>query len=206
MKKILIFPCNGNGIEALSCMPDDVEVIGFVDDTKEKQGTVVFGVKVYSREAFALFPDAMVIGVPGSPTSFMKRAEVIQSLGISQDRFATVIHPRATVSKFAVIGSNVLIMAGAVLTANCTIGDHVCILPNTVIHHDSEIGEYTLIGSNVTVAGFVRIGANCYIGSGSSVINGIYIGQRVLIGMGSNVIRSVDSDLRMVGNPARLLS
>ena len=205
MKKVLIFPCNGNAIEALSCMPADREVIGFVDDTSEKQGTAVFGIPVYSRDAFRNFPDAEVLAVPGSPTSFMNRAVLIQSLGLEAKRYAQIIHPRASVSPLASIGTNVLIMSGAVLTANCKIGDHVCLLPNTVIHHDSSVGDYTLIGSNVTVAGYVSIGANCYIGSGSSIINGIEVGERVLIGMGSNVIRSVQSDSKMVGNPARAL-
>jgi sugar O-acyltransferase (sialic acid O-acetyltransferase NeuD family) len=205
MQKVLIFPCNGNGIEALCCIPPDMQVIGFVDDTLEKQGTSVFGVKVYSRDAFKLFPDAQVLAVPGSPTSFMRRAEIIDGLHIAPERFARVIHRNATISPFASIGKNVLIMAGVVLTANCTLGNHVCVLPNSVIHHDSVVGDYTLVGSNVTIAGYVRVGENCYIGSGTSIINGIEIGKRVLVGMGSNVIRSIESDKKMVGNPARSL-
>lgn len=205
MKQLLIFPFNGNGLEALSCLGDTFEFIGFMDDTPEKQGHNALGFQVYSRKALQDFPEALVLAVPGSPLSYLGRQPVIESLGIPAERFATVVHPKADVSGLAKIGKNTLIMSGAVLTSNCIIGNHVCILPNTVIHHDSQIGDYCLLGSNVTVAGNTSIGNTCYIGSGTSIINGIHIGEKTLIGIGSNVIRSIGPELKAVGNPARLL-
>jgi hypothetical protein len=38
VRPLLIFPCNGNGLKALDCLGDANELIGFVDDTPEKQG------------------------------------------------------------------------------------------------------------------------------------------------------------------------
>src|SRR5687768_3068122 len=133
MKKLLIFPFNGNALEALDCIGDAFEVVGFVDDTPAKQGKTSTGIRVFSRDAFADFPEAMVLAVPGSPSSYLSRKEVISGLGVSRERFATVVHPRASVSPLASVGRNTLIMAGVVLTSNCTVGDHVCILPNSVI-------------------------------------------------------------------------
>jgi sugar O-acyltransferase (sialic acid O-acetyltransferase NeuD family) len=205
MKPLLIFPYNGNGLEALSCLGDKYEFIGFIDDTPEKLGKTASGFNVFTRQALTDHPEAQVLAVPGSPASYMNRHSVIESLGISSERFATVIHPSANVSPLAKIGHNCLLMANVVLTSNCVIGDHVCILPNTVIHHDSAIGDHTLIGSNVTVAGNTQVANNCYIGSGSSLINGITVGERSLIGMGSNVIREVKAGSRIVGNPGKPL-
>lgn len=199
---LLIFPCNGNGLEALDCLGEEYLMIGFVDDTPEKQGTRSSGFPVLPRAALQEYPSAQVLAVPGSPTSYRRRQRVIDGLRIEPDRFARVIHPTARVSGLARIGHNVLIMAGVVITSNAVIGDHVCILPNTVIHHDVTIGDWTLVGSNVSVAGNVRVAANCYIGSGARIINGINIGERALLGLGSNVIRSVHPDTTVVGNPA----
>lgn len=202
-KPLLIFPCNGNGVEALDCLGDKNGLIGFIDDSPEKQGTQVHGYPVFGREALSRYPAAQLLALPGSPSSYRLRRNVIESLGIPEERFATVVHPLARVSPLAQIGRNVLIMAGVVITSNAVIGDSVCILPNTVVHHDVVVGSWTLIGSGVTVAGSVVIGENCYVGSGSAIIHGVTIGDQALIGLGSNVIRDVAPGQRVAGNPAR---
>lgn len=205
MKRLFIFPFNGNGLEALDCLGDGFELIGFIDDIAEKQGQNKFGQMVYPRSQLLKMPEALVLAVPGSPSSFKARKKIIDDLLIVPERFATVIHPKASVSPLAKIGKNVLIMAGVVITSNVIIEDHVCILPNTVIHHDTVVGKYTLIGSNVTIAGNVSIDENCYIGSGSKIINGVTIGAFTLIGLGTSVIKSLPSNVKVVGNPARIL-
>ena len=203
--KLLIFPYNGNGLEALDCIGENFEFLGFVDDTPEKIGKTQYGQNVYGREAFDMFHDASVLAVPGSPKSYKVRQNIISGLGISEKRFATVIHPRALISSIAQVGYNVLIMGGVVIPGNAIIGDHCCILPNTTVHHDVLIGDYSLIGSNVTIAGHSVIGENCYIGSGSNIINNISIGKNTLIGLGTNVVKSLPENVSAIGNPARIL-
>jgi sugar O-acyltransferase (sialic acid O-acetyltransferase NeuD family) len=202
---LLIFPYNGNGLEALACIGEQYRFIGFIDDTPEKIGISQYGFEVFDRKVLTKRPDALVLAVPGSPASYKSRRQVIASLELTQERFATVIHPKATISPFATIGSNVLIMAGVVITSNAVIGSHTCILPNTVIHHDVTIGDWSLVGSNVTIAGNTKVEKNCYIGSGTSLINNIVVGANTLIGLGSNVINSMPRDAKAVGNPARQL-
>ncbi|MGZ8905428.1 MAG: acetyltransferase [Methylobacter sp.] len=199
---LLIFPYNGNGIEALDCIGSGYRFIGFVDDTPQKRGIDPNGYSVFDRDAFARFPDACILAIPGSPGSYRTRKELIQGLGVAEERFARVIHPAARVSPLASIGYDVLIMAGVVITSNALIGSHICILPNTVIHHDVVVGDWGLIGSNVTIAGNTVVEENCYIGSGSSIMNGLRVGTGALVGLGSNVIRNVPADARVAGNPA----
>jgi sugar O-acyltransferase (sialic acid O-acetyltransferase NeuD family) len=205
MEQLLIFPYSGNGLEALSCIGDKYELVGFVDDAIEKQGKTSFGPVVYSREAFEKFPNAKVLAVPGSPQSYKIRKQIIDGLNLSEERFASIIHPDASISNLSEIGRNVLIMAGVVLTSNCIIGDHVCILPNTVIHHDSAVGAYSLVGSNVAIAGNTKVGFSCYIGSGTNIINGITIGDYTIVGLGSNVIKSMPENSKVAGNPAKTI-
>jgi UDP-perosamine 4-acetyltransferase len=202
-KKLLIFPYNGNGIEALDCiLEEEYDFIGFIDDSLDK----LIGKHphdVFNRDILNQQPETFVLAVPGSPSSYLKREQFIQSLGINKERFITLIHPTASIGKGVKIGFNTLIMAGVVLTSNAIVGNHVCILPNTVIHHDCLINDYSLIGSNVVVAGGTVLGKNCYIGSGSNVFNGIEIGNNSLVGMGSNVIKSISNNLIVAGNPAK---
>lgn len=204
-RSLLIFPCNGNGLEALDCLGTQFACRGFVDDTPEKQAVGRAGHRVFDRGALSEFADDEVLAVPGSSASFVSRRALIEGLGVPRERFARVIHPGAHVSPQAQVGTNVLIMAGVVVTSNARIGDHVCVLPNTVIHHDVVIDDWTLIGASVTIAGGVHIGPNAYVGSGTRIINDVEIGARALIGLGSNVIRPVDADSVVAGNPARRL-
>jgi sugar O-acyltransferase (sialic acid O-acetyltransferase NeuD family) len=204
-KKLVIFPFNGNGLEALDCISfDDYELIGFIDDDPQKKSAHY---DIYSREILQKYKELQILAVPGSASSFRKRKEIISSLRIASDsRYITAIHPRACIGRNVKIGVNCLIMAGVVLTSNACINDHVCVLPNSVIHHDALVDEFTLIGTNVVVAGGTTIGKSCYIGSGTNIINGISIGDESLIGLGSNVLRSVTGNAKMVGNPARDLN
>jgi sugar O-acyltransferase (sialic acid O-acetyltransferase NeuD family) len=203
-KKLIIFPFNGNALEAYDCLGNNFELVCFVDDEVSKYGHYD-GIPITSRKAIEEHPDALILAVPGSPTSYKKRKEFIDSLNIPTERFATVIHPNASVSKLASIGFNTLIMAGVVVTSNAVIGNNVCILPNSVVHHDSIVGDYTLIGSGVVIAGGTHVKQNCYVGSRSSLINGISVGEFTLVGMGSNVVSSVEANSVIIGNPAKPL-
>ncbi|MGN7204109.1 NeuD/PglB/VioB family sugar acetyltransferase [Pedobacter sp. SAFR-022] len=202
-RKLVIFPYNGNGIEALDCIDHEVyEVIGFIDDD---QGKCSSNHKIFRRSIIEDYSELLVLAVPGSPSSFRNRNENINSLKLNPDRFITAIHPRASIGRNVSIGYNCLIMAGVVITSNAIIKNHVCILPNSVIHHDVKVNDYTLIGSNVVIAGGTSIGKNCYIGSGTNVINGVQIGDKALVGLGSNVIRSISENTTVAGNPALVL-
>jgi sugar O-acyltransferase (sialic acid O-acetyltransferase NeuD family) len=202
---LFLFPCNGNAKEALDAVGNSWNVLGFIDDNAELHGTNCMGYTVFDRTVLSQFQNARVLAVPGAPHSFHLRKEIIDSLGISEERFATIIHPNANIGNEVKIGRNCLIQAGVVLTSNAEIQDHVVVLPNSVVHHDTQVGSYVMIGSNVTIAGNVRIGSKCYIGSGSSIINGIEIGNECLVGMGSVVIRSVISNSKIAGVPAKQL-
>jgi len=205
MEKLLIFPFNGNGIEALDCIREQYEVVGFIDDNPSKHGKTSFGFEVFGRDFINKYEEIKILAVPGNPQNFRERLRIINELHIPYERYATVIHPGASISPFATIGKNVLIMAGVVVTSNAIISDHVCILPNSVIHHDSVLGAGTLVGSNVLIAGSVLIGENCYIASGSNVINGISVGKGTLLGLGTNLLKNTPEGSKVIGNPGRLV-
>lgn len=204
-RTLLIFPCNGNGLEALDCLTETNRFLGFVDDALEKQGCRVCGFPVFDRSAFMTHSEAAVLAVPGSPTTFRTRRQVIERLAVDARRFTNVLHPTAAVSRRASLGNNVLIMAGAVIAGNAVVGDNVCVLPNSVIHHDVVIGSWSLIGSAVAIAGGAVVEENCYVGSGSSIMQGVRLGAFSMIGLGSNVIRDVGPGAVVAGNPARNL-
>jgi sugar O-acyltransferase (sialic acid O-acetyltransferase NeuD family) len=202
-EKLLIFPFNGNGLEALDCMDfDKYDFIGFIDDDADKRSTEY---DIFPRSILRKYPEFRVLAVPGSPSNYHQREKVINALEINIDRYITVIHRSASVGRNVSIGYNCLVMAGVVITSNAYLHNHICVLPNSVIHHDVVIKNFTIIGSNVAIAGNTTIGKSCYIGTGSNIINGIQIGDYSLVGLGSNVIKNVAAAAMVVGNPAREL-
>ncbi len=216
MQHLFIFPCGANGVEALDCLTDDTQFLGFIDDDKQKQGEFQFNnstlnFKVFDRNFYKKFlekyKNLKFLVCVGSPNNFRERKAIIEDfckdLNIQKQQLVTIIHPSAKISKYAQIGSNCLIMAGVVITHNAKIGNNVIILPNSVIHHDTEIGDFTCIGANVVIAGNVKISESCYIGSGTTILQNIQIGTKTMVGMGTNVIRDIGENKTVVGNPAR---
>lgn len=205
---LLIFPCNGNAREAVDALGDEFHLLGFVDDEPVKSWPSAWELgpwAVMDRSGLSRHPRAHVLAVPGSEKSYLQRRAVIESLGIADDRWATVIHPRASVSPRATIGRNVLVMAGAVICADAVVGDHVVVLPQAVIHHDCQVGDFTLVCSGTVLAGGVHVGRNCYLGSRTSVRPSLRIGDGALTGMGSVVLGDVPESFRVAGIPARPL-
>ncbi len=211
-KKIILFPFGGNAKEslisilAINSIKKEWDVVGFIDDNSSTWGKSYYGIEVKGgREVLKVFPDSLVLAVPGNPNDYFKRSDIIEGLGVKRSCYATIIHPSTVISPDACIGHNTLIMANVVISCGVKIGNHCIILPNTVISHDSVIGDYCCIGSNVSVSGNVSIESECYIGSGVSIRENICIGKKSLIGIGSNVVSDIKEGVVAVGNPAKVI-
>lgn len=211
-KKLLLFPFSGNAreaasvVEAINHQQKTWHLLGFVDDDPKKHGLRFGAYSVLGgREQLAHNKEAFVLAVPGRPETFRQRQTLIASLEVEPERFATIIHPSASIGIGCTIGINTLLMANIVLTADVSVGQSVVILPNTVISHESTVGDYCLIGSNVSVSGNVTLGNNCYLGSGARVIQETKIGEKSLVGLGSVVIKHVPPGSVVAGNPARII-
>jgi sugar O-acyltransferase (sialic acid O-acetyltransferase NeuD family) len=200
---LIVLGFGGNAIDFFETISHSYNIIGFVDDDESKHTSHYNGIKVYGREFLEKNNNTKVISMIGSEKTFRIRNKIIDKFKISLHRFATIIHPNATVSANANIGYDVIIMSGVVITSNARIGNHIFILANTVMHHDVEIEDYTLLGSNISLAGHVKIGRNCFIGSCTSVKNNISIGEYSIVGMSSNIVKNLPSYSKSFGNPAK---
>ncbi len=204
-RDIVLIGLSGNTREMLEIIELQHRVLAILDDSHRLQGSTYADVPVRPIEALAEYPDALVLCLVGSAGSFPARPGLIGSLNVTPDRFATIVHPQAQVSRHACLGHGTMVCYGTTITAGARVGNHVVVMPQTVIHHDAEIGDYSLIGSHATIAGKVRIGAGSYIGSASSLRDGVSVGAGALVGMAANVVADVPPGVVVVGNPARVL-
>jgi sugar O-acyltransferase (sialic acid O-acetyltransferase NeuD family) len=185
---------------------DDFAIAGFLDDDPARQGQTVAGFPVLGPiSAAANFPNAVFVCGIGSPKSFQSKSELIARIGMPAERFATLVHPAASVSRSALLGPGTVILGNTTICSSVRIGAHVMMLPNCVVGHDTIINDYCIFAAGVTVSGMVTIARGCYIGAGSTVREGVSIGEGALVGMGAVAVRDVAAGAWVAGNPARLL-
>lgn len=213
-KKIVILGTNGNCVDIYETIEDInarqgrrvYECLGFLDDNPELHGKALCGMEILGPLTKAgELDDCWAVNGIGSPTNHLRKEDIIARTNLPLERFETIIHPSATVSRSAEFGRGTVVFDQVSVNSNARIGNHVVILPLSVISHDVVIGDYTCITGGVCISGGAHIGRHCYLGSNSSIIGGVTIGDSSLIGMGSVVLDDVADGCVVVGAPARFL-
>jgi sugar O-acyltransferase (sialic acid O-acetyltransferase NeuD family) len=213
-RKVIILGTGGNSIDILDTINDlnsssrksVYECVGFLDDDEGSRNRVIHGVKVLGPLSAANgLGDCCFVNGIGNSTTFLKKDAIISKTGIPLEKFVTIIHPSASVSKMANLGFGTVVLQNVAIASNVKIGNHVIILSNSVVNHDDLIGDYTCITTGVCISGGVRVGKSCYLGANSAIIENIEIGDYCLTGIGSVVLKSVPGNSVVVGNPARFL-
>jgi sugar O-acyltransferase (sialic acid O-acetyltransferase NeuD family) len=180
-------------------------VLGFVDDDVALHGTTRSGVPVLGDVGSVAGMDAAVVVCVGNPRNYTARRQIVERLGLPAGRYATVVHPAASVGTGCTVGPGSVLLAGTVLTADVTVGAHVAVMPQAVLTHDDRVGDYATVASGVRLGGGAVLGEGAYVGAGALVREGVTVGAWSLVGMGSVVLRDVPPAQVWAGNPARLL-
>ena len=193
-------------VHAMNLGGADWNLVGYIDDDprmrgEEIDGTVVLG----SRDRIPHFPDASLVVCTGRPSDYVSRMRIVRELGLGPERYATIIHPSAAVSRSSSVGPGSVLLAHVTLTAAVSIGAHVAIMPQVTLTHDDVIDDFTTIASGVSVGGGVRVEQCAYLGAGALIREARTIGAYSLIGMGAVVTRDVPSGEVWAGVPARRL-
>lgn len=193
-------------VDALNARTPMWKVAGFLDDAQPK-GTQFLGHEILGRLADASqFAEAWFLNTIGSDRSFRQRPRLIESTRIPTERFATLIHPQASVSGRATLGAGVYVNPGVVIAGNVKIGNHVSLCPGCILGHDAMVDDYAVLAPGAVVSGFVHIGACSYLGGASVIRQRVRIGAQALVGMGAVVLRDVGEGATVIGNPGRILA
>jgi sugar O-acyltransferase (sialic acid O-acetyltransferase NeuD family) len=192
-----------------ACIPalgQSLRLLGFLDDNPALVGHTVDGVPVLGPSA-AVYdaPYAGVVLCVGSPRDPLSRMRLADRLDLPPQRYATVVHPTASVSVDSVLGPGTVLLAQSVLTAGVRVGAHVAMMPRVVLTHDDVVEDYVTLASGVLLGGGVRVGRGAYMGAGAMVREYVTIGAGSVVGMGSVVLEDVPAGEVWAGNPARRL-
>ena len=185
---------------------DGFELLGFVDDDPALAGTVIGGRPVLGPSGWLHDHEDVTVAVcAGNPRNPGIRRAIVDRLALPEHRYATLVHPRATVASSASLGPGTVVHAGTVLTADIRVGAHVAIMPAVVLTHDDVVSDFVTIGAGVRLAGGVTVGSAAYLGAGALVREHLSIGPGALVGMGAVVTRDVPAGEVWAGSPARRL-
>lgn len=180
-------------------------VVGLYHFEEGRKGEIYFGqmIKGSNDDLFSsnLLGKQFAISVGDNEI----RSSLYEKIIMLGGSIPTLIHPSAVVSRYAQLGRGVVIHANSVVSPDVVIGDNSVVSSNDLITHGSSIGRHCFVASNVVVGAYVTMHDYAFIGSGATIISGKvpYIGTRAYIGAGAVVTKSVESNQRVAGNPAR---
>lgn len=209
--KVVIIGGRGNGTVIASTIEDcakaglDITCLGFLNDSEtDINGYPVLG-GVNDMSWRALADDVMFVYALSNVKQAYERYQILLTLNIPNERFATIIHPTAVVSEKAFIGSGVVLMPLVLVSPNVFIGNHSQMYAQSFVGHDSELKEMVFVANNASIGGRVVLHKGAHVGSNSSVLERLSIGEFSVIGLAANVLSNVEPFDVVVGNPAKKL-
>ncbi|QGZ30563.1 acetyltransferase [Stutzerimonas stutzeri] len=205
MKMLAVLGASGHGrVVADTAECCGWETIVFFDDAwPELQNNGVWpvvGNTAALMERLADF-DGVLVAIGSNRT----RSAKLHELELAGGRLATLIHPSATVSRYAEVAEGTVVLAGVVVNAGVNIKRGVILNTGCSVDHDCVLGSAVHISPGARLAGGVCIGDESWIGIGASVRQQISIGRNVVVGAGSAVVSNIPNDVTVVGVPARRL-
>jgi sugar O-acyltransferase (sialic acid O-acetyltransferase NeuD family) len=211
-KSLVILGASGNAHDVLDILDamqstSRLRFAGWLDDRRSK-GEMYLGFPILGiiADAMQLQDEHAFINAIGSDRSYSRRPEVVLASGLATECFATLVHPRASVSQRAELGAGTYVSFGASIAGAATLGDHVAVCPGCIVGHDSQIENYTILAPGAVLSGSVVIEANAYIGARAVLRQGVRIGRGALVGMGAVVTRDVPTGAVVAGCPARVMA
>lgn len=179
------------------------ERIEFFDD---KSGVTASGPWPVVGAVEALFEraseyDGVIVGI-GANRPRLDHHRALAGRGAA---LATLIHPRAAVSRHTRIDAGTVVFAGAVVNFGAIIGQACIINTGATVDHDDRLADGVHLSPGAHLGGAATIGECSWIGLGASVREGLAIGRNVRIGAGAAVVAAAPDDVDLVGVPARPL-
>ncbi len=142
----------------------------------------------------------ITLGQIKSPARRIELFELLRKVG---GRLATIVSPRAHISRHAQIGPGSIVMHDALVNTGARIGANCIINSKALVEHDAIIGDHCHLSTGSIVNGAAEIGAGSFFGSNAVTHQGIRIGAQSLIAAGALVACDLPSGSRFPGRNQR---
>lgn len=203
MGSLLIVGTGGQGKVVLDCAENYYDKIAFRTNnlTAKKIGNYPILFEQETSFEYILENFDEVIVAIGNNKARLDLTEKFISAGI---KLATIIHPNASVSKFAAINCGTVICANTVIGPFAVLGKANVISIGGIVAHDCQFEDGVRISPNAVVGGTCTIGKNTWVCMGANIINDIRVGINSVIGAGAVVLKDIPDNVLAVGIPATI--
>ena len=205
MEEIVLIGASGLAREVLSADQSNYRIVGILDDDADLNETVIGGVPVVGTVASAADRSERLVICVGSGAGRRSIVERLAVLGVTDDRFVTVVDSSVRVPGSCTVGLGSILLANVVLTADVTVGRHVVVMPNVTFTHDNRVGDFSTVAAGAAFGGNVRIGEASYTGMNASVRQHVSIGADSILGMGAVLLEDLPDHETWAGIPASKL-
>ena len=209
MKDLVIIGASGFGreaawiVERLNKVTPAWNLLGFMDDAADIQGTYINGYKVLGNtDDVGKYPEAYFVVAVGASRTREKIVSRMKEVNPAV-KFGTIIDPSVEMSDFVTIGEGTIICAHTIITVNVEIGSHVIINLDCTIGHDAVLHDFVTLYPSVNVSGISSIGHAAELGTGMQIIQCKTVGDYSIVGAGAVVVKDIPANCTAVGSPAK---
>lgn len=197
--KFGIYGASGHAKVILEMLENkNVEILGLYDDDPGKSSLLNYPV-THDKSFLKSKATEWIIGIGINSI----RKKIAENCLLN---FGVLIDASANISRRAVVNAGSVIMPGVSINSSAVIGRHTIINTNASIDHDCMLSDYVHISPNATLCGGVVVGEGSHIGAGAVIIPGITVGKWCIVGAGSVVIRDIPDNMKVVGNPGKIIN
>lgn len=208
MTELLLVGASGLAREVLTLLRNHAEYapVGILDDLPGLRGAAIDGIPVLGRlDQITRHPAARILICVGRGEARARIADRLLALGVTDARYARLVHRSVEVPDNCQIGAGSIVLAGVVLTADVNIGRHTVVMPHVTLTHGDRVDDFATLCAGVTLGGNVSVGSSAYLGMNAAVRERVRIGREAVVGMGSVVLEDVPDRETWAGVPAHLL-
>jgi sugar O-acyltransferase (sialic acid O-acetyltransferase NeuD family) len=204
MTDVIIVGSGGLGRELFSWLyhsKGNLNPIAFISDDIESLKNYDYPIPIISTiKDYTPTKNVKLIMAIMDPKGKRKVAELLLNKG---GQFVTYIHPSVIIGCNVSIGEGCVLTPYCIITADVQLGKFNFLNTNTTIGHDVKIGDYSSFNGKVEVSGWCQIGNEVLIGSRVIILPKKKITTGVIVGAGSVVVGNINKPITVFGNPAK---
>ena len=152
-----------------------------------------------SPEAYEPHAGEVFLCAVGTPRDKQHYCALMEGKGA---RFATLIHPTASVGHAVQIGAGSILGPFTQLSCDIRLGRHVAFGTHSNTAHDTRIGDYAQICGSCEINGSAVVEEGAFVGRHATLLPKAVVGAWSYVGAGSVVLRRVAPESKVFGNPA----